>query len=259
MYNNLFNLNNKVAVITGAGSGIGKEAAIILATYGAKVILLDIHEKNVTKVADQINQDLDENCAQAIILDVSKENDVKQEVKDIINQYEKIDILINNAGVMDKIPFEDMTLNQWQSVIDINLNSVFLLSQAVGKQMIKQKSGSIVNMASISSVIANKEPQSAYNVSKAGIHMLTKCLATEWAKYNIRVNSIAPGYTETGMTENLIKDASSESYNRILTDIPLNRTSQSSEIAGTILLLASDASSYTTGGFYTVDGGYLSY
>lgn len=259
MYKQIFNLNKETAVITGAGSGIGREAALILAEYGAKVVLLDINEENVFRAANQINKDLGDNCAEAIIADVSKEEDVEEAVGKIVDKYEHVNILINNAGVMKQGPFEKLTLTEWKAIMEINLNSAFLMSSYIGKHMIEQNNGKIINMASISSVVANRESQSAYNVSKAGINMLTKCLAVEWAKYNIRVNSIAPGYTKTGMTKNLSNDSTTESNKKLLQNIPMNRISHPSEIAGMILHLASEASSYSTGGIYSVDGGYLAY
>ncbi|MED4205751.1 SDR family oxidoreductase [Neobacillus mesonae] len=252
-YKNRFDLNNKTSIVTGAGSGIGKEIAIALAQFGSDVVVVDIHAEK----AAQTTQELQSYQVKAIAVpaDVSRVDEVIRLVNLTMEQYGKIDILINNAGIMQKSNFEDMSLKEWKHILEVNLDSVFLMSKYAGREMMKRRSGSIVNTASISSFIANKEPQCAYNVSKAGIHMLTQCLASEWAQYNIRVNSIAPGYTRTTMTKGLLENK--ENVKDVESLIPLGRLADPSEIASLAVLLASDASSYTTGSVLHADGGYL--
>ncbi|GHH98840.1 SDR family NAD(P)-dependent oxidoreductase [Neobacillus kokaensis] len=252
-YKNKFDLGNKTSIVTGAGAGIGKEIAIALAQFGSNIVVADInadHAKQTVKELQSFNI-----TSLAIPIDVSKEEEVIRLVNNTMEQFGKIDILINNAGKMQKSRFEEMSIKDWKNILEVNLDSVFLMSKYVGIQMIKSGGGTIVNTASISSFIANKEPQCAYNVSKAGIHMLTQCLASEWAKYNIRVNSIAPGYTKTTMTKGLFENA--ENVKDIESLIPLGRVAEPSEIASLAVFLASDASSYTTGSVIHADGGYL--
>ncbi|AZU62532.1 SDR family NAD(P)-dependent oxidoreductase [Neobacillus mesonae] len=252
-YKNRFDLNNKTSIVTGAGSGIGKEIAIALAQFGSDVVVVDIHAEK----AVQTTQELQSYQVKSIAVpaDVSRVDEVIRLVNLTIEHFGKIDILINNAGIMQKSNFEDMSLKEWKHILEVNLDSVFLMSKYAGREMMKRRSGSIVNTASISSFIANKEPQCAYNVSKAGIHMLTQCLASEWAQYNIRVNSIAPGYTRTTMTKGLLENK--ENVKDVESLIPLGRLADPSEIASLAVLLASDASSYTTGSVLHADGGYL--
>lgn len=252
-YKNRFDLTNKTSIVTGAGSGIGKEIAIALAQFGSDVVVVDIHAENATQTARELQSYNVK--ALAVSMDVSKEEEVIQLVNLTIEQFGKIDILINNAGIMQKTNFEEMSLKDWKHILEVNLDSVFLMSKYTGREMMKRRQGSIVNTASISSFIANKEPQCAYNVSKAGVHMLTQCLASEWAEYNIRVNSIAPGYTKTTMTKGLLENA--DNVKEVESIIPLGRMGEPSEIASLAVLLASDASSYTTGSVLHADGGYL--
>ena len=178
-------------------------------------------------------------------------------VAQVVDKWGGVDILVNNAGICLNAPAEHMTEAEWDDVIDINLKGVFLCSQAVGQQMIKQRSGAIVNVGSMSAEIANfPQPQVAYNAAKAGVHILTKCLATEWAKYNIRVNAIAPGYVETELTRPFLDknpdDAEAYWYKGALQ----NRIGRPDELAGAVLYLVSEAASYTTGSVFTVDGGF---
>jgi NAD(P)-dependent dehydrogenase (short-subunit alcohol dehydrogenase family) len=221
-----FRLDDKRAIVTGGAIGIGRAIAEALAEAGANVAIADI-------------ANFDQAQAQ------------------VVDKWGGVDILVNNAGICRNTPAEHMTEEQWDDVIDINLKGVFLCSQAVGQQMIKQRSGAIVNVGSMSAEIANfPQPQVAYNAAKAGVHILTKCLATEWAKYNIRVNAIAPGYVETELTRPFLDknpdDAEAYWYKGALQ----NRIGRPDELAGAVLYLASEAASYTTGSVFTVDGGF---
>lgn len=252
-YKSLFDLSGNTSIVTGGAVGLGREIAIALAQFGSKVVVADTNAEDGYQIVEELNKQGTESIF--IQTDVSKEEEVSNLTEQTIEQFGRIDILVNNAGIMQKKKFEEMSLNEWQRIMDVNLNSVFLMSKYVGSTMIKNGGGSIINTASISSFISNKEPQSAYNTSKAGILMMTKCLASEWAPNNIRVNAIAPGYTKTTMTEELMEK--DKELAGVLDLIPLRRVAAPSEIAGLVVLLASKASSYTTGSVINADGGYM--
>lgn len=252
-YKNLFNLNGKTSIVTGSGTGLGREIAIALAQFGSNVIVADVNRENGKQTAEDLKKyGIGVHFIQT---DVSNEEDVRALIDQTIEHFGSIDVLVNNAGIMQKKNFEDMSLMEWQRIMDVNINSVFLMSKYVGVKMIGNGGGSIINTASISSFISNKEPQCAYNTSKAGILMITKCLASEWAQHNIRVNAIAPGYTKTTMTEGLLEN--DKELEEVLNLIPLKRVAEPSEIAGLVVVLASNASSYTTGSVINADGGYM--
>ncbi|MBA7713959.1 Galactitol 2-dehydrogenase [subsurface metagenome] len=189
----------------------------------------------------------------AMKVDVSKAEDVKNMVAVAKDRFGEIDILINNAGIGQGIPALDMTEEDWDSMIDIHLKGTFLCSQMVGREMVKQKKGSIINIASMSGFIINRpQPQAHYNTAKAGIAHLTKSLAMEWAKFNIRVNAIAPGYMKTPMLKR-VSDKIAEEW---LSLSPMGRFGEPYEIKGLALFLASKASTFMTGTTIVIDGGY---
>ena len=174
-------------------------------------------------------------------------------LKKIISEWGRLDIAFNNAGICINVDAQEMTFDQWRKVIDINLTGVFLTSQAAGRAMIKQKSGVIINTASMSGHIVNvPQPQCAYNASKAGVIQLTKSLAVEWAPYNVRVNSISPGYIATEMT----LKAPAEWKNRWVDLTPAGRMGKPEELVSAILYIADDSSSYTTGMDLVIDGAF---
>jgi len=248
-----FSLNGKNALIIGGASGIGEAIAMAYVDAGANVIIADVNENLAEKVANKIRQTGKE--SEAIKVDVTKQDEIEKMVDVIIKKYKKIDIFVNSAGINKKIPAEEFSLEDWYQVMDINLNGVFVACQKIGKEMIKQKSGSIINVSSMSGFIVNKERTiSAYCVSKSGVNMLTKTLASEWAKHNIRVNAIAPGYVETPFTANWVadKNMNEEACNLI----PMKRIATPDEIACSAVFLGSSASSYITGHVLLVDGGY---
>ena len=251
-----FRLDNKRAIVTGGAIGIGRAIAEALAEAGADVAVADIANfDNAQALVEKIKQMGQE--SHFIKADVRIIKDVQQMVAQVVDKWERIDILVNNAGICLNAPAEDMTEAQWDDVIDINLKGVFLCCQAVGRQMIKQKSGAIVNVGSMSAEIANyPQPQVAYNAAKAGVHILTKCLATEWARFNIRVNAIAPGYVETELTRPFLDDNPHEAEEYWYGGALQNRIGRPDEIAGAVLYLASEAASYATGSVLTVDGGF---
>ena len=188
---NDFSLKGKTAYVTGGASGIGKAVSLGLAGNGADVAIVDINLDAAASVVDEIKA---MGCRSiAISCDVTNPSDVDAMVGKIVTEWGKLDIAFNNAGICINVPAEEMSYEEWKKVIDINLSGVFLTSQAAGKAMIKQKSGCIINTASMSGHIVNSpQPQCAYNASKAAVIMLTKSLAVEWTPYNVRVNSLSP-------------------------------------------------------------------
>lgn len=251
--NNIFSLKGKVALVTGASSGLGKQFAKILIQYGAKVALLARRKDKLSAVAEELKV-IGGDCL-PIIADVTSTDEIKQAVTDIVNHYGRIDILANNAGTSAVSPAEAMTDEDWKKVIDVNLSAVFRVAREVGKQMVKQKYGKIINTSSMFGVVANTAfPVVNYHAAKFGVVGLTKQLAAEWAKYNITVNAIGPGFFESEMTASAIKTTEFQQYVKFA--CPMKRIGNTGELDGTILLLASDASSYLTGQIICVDGGW---
>ena len=253
----MFDLKGEKAIVTGGGQGLGREMAFALAEAGADVALAQRHVEVAEKAAEEIRKLGRDSFA--IKADVSKADDVKNMVAAVKDRFEKIDILINNAGIAQHGATEDLAEADWDKMLDIDLKSVFLCSQLVGREMIKQKKGSIINTASMSGIIVNRpQPQSAYNTAKAGVIMLTKSLAMEWAKYNIRVNAICPGYIRTAMLDAVLSKHSrlSSIGEEWLALTPIGRFGEPSELKGLALFLASKASSYITGSAIVIDKSY---
>jgi NAD(P)-dependent dehydrogenase (short-subunit alcohol dehydrogenase family) len=251
-YEILFGLNGKTALVTGCAQGLGREIAISLARNRASLILADVVHPEET--AEQI-KNMGSRCI-SVQTDISNETVVKNLVARSISQFGKVDILVNNAGIsqLSYTPTEDLSINEWDRIIRINLRGTFLCCKHIGKTMINNGGGNIVNIASTAGITGVPRAP-AYCASKAGVILLTKSLALEWARYNIRVNAIAPHYLETELTKG-IRD-SEKVYEGLIKSIPLRRFGRPSEIAGAVLLLVSNASSYSTGSVITVDGGYL--
>ena len=251
MNNDLFNLDGKVAIITGAARGLGRSMAVGLAKFGAHVVITDVIDTSDTleeiKKFDDQSFDLQ--------VDVSDESDVETMIKKTVDHFGSIDIFVNNAGILKTANAEDFSEEDWKKVIDVNLNGVFLCAQAAGKQMIEQKSGKIINISSIAG-LSGYASSVAYSTSKAGVISLTKTLAAEWGKHNIQVNAICPGVFATDMTEDYLKDKDFKEM--IKTKVPLSRYATSDELISTIIYLASKASDYMTGHALVIDGGWTS-
>ncbi|MFN4226695.1 MAG: SDR family NAD(P)-dependent oxidoreductase [Candidatus Ratteibacteria bacterium] len=247
----LFNLEGEKAIVTGASQGLGREMAIALAEAGADIAVVDINQEKGEKVVEEIKKIGKEGFF--VKCDVSKEDEVENMINKVKENFGKIDILVNNAGIVSNYPAEEMELKEWDRILDVDLRAVFICCQKAGKVMIEQKKGVIVNIASMSGIIVNTpQPQSHYNTAKAGVIMLTKSLAVEWAKYNIRVNAIAPGYMGTEM----VQKAFPKYGEKWLFLIPMGRIGNPEEIKGPIVFLCSKASSYITGSVLVMDGGY---
>ncbi len=248
----MFRLDQKKAIVTGAAKGIGKDLALGLAKAGVDVAVVDTDLAGAQSISAKI-KDLGREAI-AIRADVSLSSDVNAMVRTVVKEFGRVDILVNNAGINVQMPAEEYEETSWNRVLAVNLTGVFLCSQAAGREMIKQGGGSIINMSSLCAVMSVKNNyQCAYYASKAGVSMLTKALAVEWAKHNIRVNAIAPGVTSTPLTE-----AGREKLGdrQVLLDlIPMGRIQLPKELVGAVIFLSSDASSYVTGHILSSDGG----
>ncbi len=252
---NMINLKNKVAIITGARRGMGRTHALLLAQAGAKVVVSDISLEDSEKVVQEIKEQGNE--ALAIKCDISNKEEVEQMILTTKEKWGRIDILVNNAGIADFKNFLEMTEQDWDKTIDINLKGYFLCSSAVAKIMAEQNSGIIINIGSVAmGQVGIGFPNLVHYVSsKGGIAGMTEALAIDLAPYNIRVNGIAPGVIETPMIDPIKADQAS--LNGTIQRIPLKRMGEPEEISKVVLFLASDLSSYMTGATIPVDGGWL--
>ena len=250
-------VKNKVVIITGAGSGIGRATAVLFAKEGAKVVVTDVDEKGGKETVDEIVKILAEdpdNKGDAFFakLDTSNREQTRQVAKEVINKYGEIDVLINNAGIIQDALVTKMTEDQWDRVIDVDLKGPFQMVQAVVENMIEHKIGEIINVSSIVGVYGNIG-QSNYAAAKAGLIGLTKTLAKELGKKGIRVNAVAPGFIYTHMTASLpekILEAMKEKT-------PLRRLGTPADVAYTLLFLASDEANFINGAIIPVDGGLI--
>jgi len=250
----LFRLEGKVSYVTGGGQGLGEAMAVALAQAGSAVAVVDINAATAKKVADEICKS--GGRAIALQVDVTKSSEVVSMVSAIVDCFGRLDVAVNNAGISGRFPAEEVPEEQWKSVVDVNLNGVFLCAREAGRQMIRQgQGGSIINIASISASVINKgRPVSAYCTTKAGVKHLSKALAAEWAKHGIRVNSISPGHMRTPLNEKLFENP--EVFAELVSCYPMGRIGEPWELAGAVVFLASDASSFVTGHDLIVDGGY---
>ena len=248
---NTFRLDGKVAIVTGASSGIGAQTVKLFNSLGAKVAAAARREDRLQGLADHYPN------VMAVKCDVGDEADCKNLVEIVIKEYEKIDILINNAGISDPIPALEEDLDQFKRVIQIDLISCFHLAQLCAQHMETQESGgAIVNVASIHGFVGSSpNNQPGYTAAKGGLINLTRELALEWARHGIRVNAIAPGYISTELTDEMIAGESGRKW--IERNTPMRRPGEVTELDGALLLLASDAGSYITGETIAIDGGWL--
>jgi NAD(P)-dependent dehydrogenase (short-subunit alcohol dehydrogenase family) len=247
-YNSSYLLKDRVAVVTGGVGGIGLEAAKALKENGATVVISDMNTPRGQEVASELGIDF-------FPTDVTRSGEVRDLAQYTLDRHRQIDIAFNNAGISYSIPSEECTDEEWLKIINTDLNSVFYCCREFGKSMLAQGRGSIINTASMSGLIANNpQPQSAYNTAKAGVIMLTKSLAGEWAKRGVRVNSISPGYINTPMTPK--GKVRTDWYEPWMQFTPMGRIGEPQEIAPAVVFLASDASSFFTGSNLVIDGGY---
>ncbi|MDR2247961.1 MAG: SDR family oxidoreductase [Treponema sp.] len=249
----IFDLKGKVALVTGASSGLGVQFAKALAKQGADLAIMARRQEKLDDVRKTI-EGMGARCL-ALKCDVLKNDEIKAVVGNVKEHYGRIDILVNNAGTARSNPAESQSDDDWNAVINTNLNSVYFVAREVGKVMIEQKYGKIINVGSIhSSAAMATSPLNAYCASKGGVLMLTRALATEWAKYNITVNAIGPAYFLSEMTDTVMSNPAFA--NIVKTYCPAGRPGKEGELDGAVVYFASDASSYTTGQLLSIDGGW---
>ena len=247
-----FSLEGKVAIVTGGSRGMGRAIALTFAEAGADVAVCSRgQDSSLDDVAEEI-RGLGRRSL-AVPADISRKADIDNMVQRVADEFGGIDILVNNAAIIILAPLVEHSEEDWVRIIDTNLKGYYLCSQAVGRRMVDQKKGNIINMAGVAAITA-AQGIGSYCIAKAGVAMLSKVLALELASYNIRVNAIAPGWVKTKFTEPW---SDPKTVKQIEAEIPLGRWAVPDEIASVALFLASDASSYITGHTVVVDGGEL--
>ncbi|MFC1491276.1 SDR family NAD(P)-dependent oxidoreductase [Nitrospinota bacterium] len=250
----MFDLTDKVAVVTGGAGAIGSVVAKGLAEFGAHIVIADINLEGGEEVAQQV-ESLGRK-ALALNTDVSRQDEVQEMVRSVKNSFGTIDILFNNAGIIGRYPAEELPLAEWARIIEVNLTGAFLVAQAVAvTAMIPQKAGKIINTSSFAAFRGRKRG-AAYASSKSGLIALTRVLANDWGKYNINVNSLAPSNLDTPMTAPALSDP--ERRQRAISSTPLGRLGKPEDLFGTVLFLASRASDFVTGQIVSVEGGRYS-
>lgn len=250
-----FRLNDRVAVVTGAGSGIGAATALALAEAGARIVATDVDRASAEATAASLEEA--GFASIALELDVRGEASVDAAADAVKAHFGRVDVLVNNAGIAHtNVPAEETSDEHWRRHMDINLDGVFRCCRAFGRMMLDAGSGSIINIGSMSGIIVNRpQPQAFYNASKAGVHLLTKSLAAEWAKRGVRINAVAPTYIETPLVRKALEaDPEMASMWRDMT--PTGRLGTPEEVAAVVVFLASDASSLMTGSVVVADAGY---
>lgn len=251
--NDLFNLSEKNAIVTGSGRGLGKGMALALARAGANIGLISRTEEELKQVSEEISTLSKSSYYQA--MDVRNTDSIHHFVHQFVVKYGAIDILVNAAGLNVRTPFLEITDEDWELVMDVNLKSVLKVSQSVIPHMQKSKKGKIINIASLTSEIGISA-MATYGASKGGVSQLTKAMAVEFAPDGIQVNAIGPGYYHTKMTDSVFNDEQRKDW--LLSRIPMKRTGTPEDLAGAAIFLASSASDYITGQTIYVDGGWLS-
>jgi NAD(P)-dependent dehydrogenase (short-subunit alcohol dehydrogenase family) len=250
----MFDLTDRVAVVVGGTSGIGRSIAIGLAEAGAHVVPISRRRELVEEVVREVEQ-----LGRRSLVLPADANDpvaVDEFTSEVILQFGRLDILVNSQGITKKIPSVEMSEKTWDEIMDVNLKSVFRTCQRVGRELIRQRKGKIINICSLGSFLSLHEA-TAYCVSKAGVAMLTRSLGCEWAPFNVNVNAIAPGVFRTPLNSSLLDIP--ERRERILNRTPMGRLGRLDELVGVALFLASDASSFVTGEIISVDGGFLAH
>lgn len=255
MFPDIFSLKGKAALVTGAGQGLGRAFAQGFAEAGADILVADFNAETGAKAAEELRKTGVR--AEFVVTDVTNPDDLIKAVARAVAAFGRLDIMFNNAGIGQWLEAEKLPIADWRKMIDTNLNSVFYGSQAAFGQMKKQGGGCIINTASMSAHIVNHpQCQAGYNTAKAGVMHLTKSLAVEWAKHNIRVNSISPGYMNGPMAGGHFLNPEIGPIWRA--GIAMGRPGEPEELVGAAILLASKAGSYMTGSDIVIDGGYTS-
>lgn len=244
-------LDSRVAVVTGASSGLGERFARVLHAAGASVVVAARRAERLEALADELGRDR----VVPVTCDVADDADCERLVAATVERHGRIDVLVNNAGIGTTMPAEDEPMDHWRRVVEVNLNGLFLLSQLAGRRMLAQGSGSIVNIASVLGLVASAPiKQASYVATKGAVVNLTRELACQWARKGVRVNAIAPGWFPSEMTGEMFDDDASMSWMR--RNCPMGRGGDPGELDGVLLFLAGDASTYVTGVTIPVDGGW---
>ena len=248
----MFDLTGKVAIITGATKGLGAGMAEMFAKAGANVVVVSRSQTDCEAKAAALTAEFGAE-AYAHSCDVSQMDSIQKLVDDTVAKFGHIDVLVNNAGIAVTKPSVDLTEAEWDRVMNTNLKGVFFLAQAVGRLMIEQKHGKVINIASMFGLVGDKNVI-PYLASKGGVLQMTRGLALEWAKHNVQVNAVAPGYVITAINNEELNTESTRKY--ILGKTPMRRYGEAEEVASVVLFLASYEASYVTGSVYSVDGGW---
>jgi NAD(P)-dependent dehydrogenase (short-subunit alcohol dehydrogenase family) len=244
-------LEKKVAIITGGTKGLGYGMSVAFAQAGANVVVCSRTPLECSAVSQELSR-YGKRCL-GISADITKLEEIENLVQSVTDIFGTIDVLVNNAGTNFSMPVVKVTSDIWDAILSVHLKGPFFCAQVVGKQMIKQKHGKIINISSILGTIG--EPNSSvYAIAKGGVNQLTRALAIEWAPYNIQVNAIAPGYVATKLTKEILEDEKIAKY--IIRKIPLKRLGLPEDIAGGAVYLASDLANYVTGQIFHIDGGW---
>jgi len=246
-----FDLTGKVALVVGGAGGIGKAQALGLAEAGADVIVASRNLDHLKPVAEEIEKT--GRKSMAVTVEITEEPSVREMVKRVLEKFPRIDILVNAAGLAIRKPAETFPIDEWQKVMDINARGTFLTCQAVGREMIKNRYGKIINVSSVRGRYGLPADYAAYCASKGAVDTLTRTLACEWAKYNVLVNAVAPTIVETDLTRPALADP--EYAKRMASRIPLGRWAKPEDIVGATIFFASPASDFITGQILYIDGG----
>jgi 2-deoxy-D-gluconate 3-dehydrogenase len=249
----LFSLDGTVSIVTGGGRGLGYGIGLALAGAGSNLVIVSRSHNELERASREIMEETKRKVV-PLPLDLTKEGGVEGLVKAVLQEFGRIDVLVNNAGTTVRKPFIEITEKEFDDVVGLNLRAVFFLTQAVVREMVRQKKGKIINIASLGSQIGLRNI-SAYTATKGGIASLTRTLALELAPHNIHVNALAPGYYRTQLTEALFRDEEGSRW--VLSRIPLGRPGVPNDLAGAAVFLASSASDYVTGQILFVDGGWI--
>ena len=248
----VFRLDGRVSIVTGGSKGLGEAMAMALAGAGSRVVIVSRNLEESQQVADRITAATRQETL-ALKVDVTRKVEVEQMAQGTLARFGRIDVLVNNAGINIRKPLLEAEDQEWEAVFDVNLKGPMFCSRAVGKVMVEQRSGSIINMASMMSFVSIPG-RASYSTSKAGLVGMTRALALEWAPYNVRVNALCPGPFATPMNKALLEDRGVREF--FVSRIPLGRFAEPQELEGAVVFLASNASSFVTGSALLIDGGW---